>query len=222
MRHGRIVVAAGALTALGVLAAPQVVSAHIADVVKTCDHLEVSVGLFDDGVRTSVTIDGNTTVQSGNGHWVFAWSETQAHSYQVVVDAVNPVEDKTFTGEQPACTPPPDSTTSTTTTTSTTMGSDTTTIAPETTTKQAGMPTIDSSTPATPITQNLAVPTVRGSGGGRGPGSGGDSGMSASGALPRTGPNDTAPLVVAGVGALVGGSALVFVARRGARGRTSS
>ena len=109
--------ARAALTALGILAAPQMVSAHIADVVKTCDHLDVSVGLFDDGVQTRVTIDGNTTVRSGNGHWVFAWSETQAHSYTVVVDAVNSADDKTFTGEQQSCTPPADSTTTTTTTT---------------------------------------------------------------------------------------------------------
>ena len=225
MRQGRIVIGAGALTALGILAAPQMVSAHIADVVKTCDHLDVSVGLFDDGVQTRVTIDGNTTVRSGNGHWVFAWSETQAHSYTVVVDAVNSADDKTFTGEQQSCTPPADSTTTTTTTIATapaTTGPDTTTTTLETTTAQAGTPTTGSTLPDTPITQNLATPTIRQPGSGGTPGSGGGSGSSASNALPRTGPNDTAPFIAAGIGALAGGSALVYLARRGARGTTSS
>jgi len=221
MRQGQIVVGAGALTALVVLAAPQVVSAHNADVIKACDHLDVSVGLFDESVQTRVTIDGSTTVHSGNGHWVFPWSETEVHSYTVVVDAVNPADDdKTFTGEQQPCIAPANSATSTTPTTTTVP--ETTTTALETTTTQAGTPTTESTTSATPITQNLATPTIRGSGSGGPSGSGGGSGSSGGNALPSTGPNDTAPFIAAGIGALAGGSVLVFVGRRGTRRGTSS
>ena len=223
MKYGRMLVGAGALTALGVLTAPQLVSAHIADVVKTCDQLEVSVGLFDDGVQTYVTIDGITTVRNGNGHWVFAWSEAEQHTYKVVVDAVNPQDDKTFTGEQAACTPPPESTTTTT------MVLETTTTAPEATVTQPGTPaveasttTVEASTPATPITQNLGtVPTPLPSGSG-GSGRGGGSSGSSSGELPSTGPDDTAPFIAAGIAALAGGSTLVYLARRGRRGGTPS
>jgi LPXTG-motif cell wall-anchored protein len=221
-----MLVGVGALTALGVLAAPQLVSAHIADVVNTCDRLEVSVGLFDEGVQTYVTIDDTTTVRNGNGHWVFAWSETERHSYKVVVNAVNPQDDKTFTGEQAACTPPPASTTTTTTTTVL----ETATTAPETTATQSGTPTIEASTttieastPATPITQNLGTtPTTLPPGSGGGSGRGGGSSGSGSGELPSTGLNDTAPFIAAGIAALAGGSTLVYLARRGSRGGTPS
>jgi LPXTG-motif cell wall-anchored protein len=220
-------VGAGALTALGVLAAPQLVSAHIADVVKSCNRLEVSVVLFDDGVQTQVTIDGTTTVQNGNGHWVFAWSETEMHTYKVVVDAVKPQDDKSFTGEQAACIPPPDSTTTPATVPATTVA------APETASTQVVTPTIEASTPTTPaspqttsagtpITQNLATPTSRASGGGGASGSGGRSSGSGGGELPSTGPNDTAPFIEAGLVALAAGAALVYVARRGTRGGTPS
>jgi LPXTG-motif cell wall-anchored protein len=56
------------------------------------------------------------------------------------------------------------------------------------------------------------------SGGGRS--SGGGSSSSGGGDLPSTGPSDAVPFAAAGLAALVGGSALVFVARR--RGNTPS
>ena len=216
-----MLVGAGALTALGVLAAPQLASAHVADVVKSCEQLEVTVGLFDEGTQTRVTIDGNTTVQNGNGHWVFAWSPTESHSYNVVVDAVNPIDDKMFTGEQEACVPPPQSSAVTTPTTVL----ETSAAAEETTTTSAPSTTVEASTPTTlgtPITQSLETTASRVPRTGGGPGGGASPTASGTGELPGTGPNDTTPFIAAaGIAALASGSALVYVARRGTRGGTS-
>jgi LPXTG-motif cell wall-anchored protein len=211
---------AGALTALGVLAAPQLASAHVADVVKSCEQLEVSVSLFDDSVQTRVTIDGTSTIQNGNGHWVFAWSQTESHSYNVVVDAVNPADDKSFSGEQEACVAPPQSSAVATTTAVATAAA-----AQETPTTPAPTATMEEATPTTlgtPITQSLSTSPTRVGNSGGGSGSSAAATGSGSGDLPSTGPNDNAPyFAAAGVAALVGGSALVYAARRGTRGNST-
>ena len=219
-----MLVSAGALTALGLLAVPPLASAHVVDVVKSCEQLEVSVSLFGDGVQMHVTIDGKATVQNGNGHWVFAWGQTESHTYNVVVDAVNDDDDKAFSGEQEACAAPPQSSA---VATPTTVATTTAAAAQETPTTPAPTATIEETAPSTPttlgtpITQTLTASPTRVASRDDGSDTAATPTGAGSGDLPSTGPNDSAPYIAAaGFAALVGGSALVYAARRNTRGNS--
>jgi LPXTG-motif cell wall-anchored protein len=218
MKYGRMLAGAGALTAIGVLIAPGLASAHTANYSKDCDGLFVQVELYPDGTTIDVTIDNTPTQHFENGiNKTFPWDPTKDHTFDIVVtDPNEPVWNRHWSGDQEKCvTPPPDSTTTTTTTPPPTTAPPTTTPPTEPTTPPTE-PTVPPTEPTTPITQNLVTTTTRASSGG-GSSSGGSS-SSGSGNLPSTGPSDAVPFAAAGLAALAGGSALVFVARR--RGNT--
>lgn len=212
-----MLVGAGALTAMGVLMAPGFASAHTAQAIPSCTGLEVKVFLYPDDTPIKVTIDGNTQNFAGSLDKDFPWDSTKDHTWHVTVTDPGFPFDKG--GTQEACNPPETTTTTTVPETTTTVPETPTTV-PETPTTPPTEPTTPPTEPTTPITQNLVTTTTQASSGGGGASSGGGSSSSGGGQLPSTGPSDAVPFAVAGLAALAGGSALVYVARR--RGSTPS
>jgi hypothetical protein len=205
MKIGRMLAGAGALTAMGLLIAPGVASAHNASANPSCSGLSVSVALYPDTVTTTITIDGTPQVRDGNGMWVIDWSDTASHTWSVFVDNHGLGFDFRDSGTQQACV----TTTTTTEPPTTTTEPPPTTLPPVTTEHfQVSTTTTEpATTTSTTTTQpGSTTPTTNSSSGG--------GSSSQSGSLPRTGPT-TGPLIGAGAAALVAGGALCFVARRG-------
>ena len=212
MRIGRFLAGAGALTAIGVLVAPGLAEAHTAVATPSCSRLSVDVSLYDAGVKTTITVDGNATTHTGNGSWQIPWADTESHTWQVIVDDVDDQYDHDFHGTQQPCV--------TTTTAAPTTTAPTTTTAPATTAPDD--PTTTTTTVASSTTQPGATTTTTAratsttaTGGSSRSGGSSSSGSSSSGSgsLPATG---YASGVIAALAAafVVTGTTLWLIARR--------
>ena len=107
--------AAGVAVVGGLLVLPAVASAHTASVSAACgEGLHVDVALYDEGVTTTVIIDGEVVAVTGGGTFTYDLGDpTKPHSYEVFVDGAGSDEfDRSFSDtveacEQPETTEPP-------------------------------------------------------------------------------------------------------------------
>ncbi len=98
--------AAGVAVVGGLLVLPAVASAHTASVSAACgEGLHVDVALYDEGVTTTVIIDGEVVAVTGGGTFTYDLGDpTKPHSYEVFVDGAGSDEfDRSFSDTVDAC-----------------------------------------------------------------------------------------------------------------------